>query len=255
MKKSDKKILTIIGIIVATIVLVIGGGLVFITATDTGQEIQHRAQIEFGEVEIPTDTRELTEVPKPKENKPDKPEDKHVGVDMQGRRVERTQDNGYEKKIKQVSNIGKEFSIPAVGLYTPLGTVVSHNGEIEPTSYTSTFVVKDYSKGWPNPSKGSIILAAHTLDEEQIGDTGFSPEGIGPGNMVFEPGTRDSRLNIGDEINIGKLKYEVTDQKRLGKGLVSYDKEIWNDKPGTMHLILCFPNSNDNFVITGKFKG
>lgn len=145
----------------------------------------------------------------------------------------------YTKAINQVSNIGKRFEIPSVGLDVSLGKLNSHDGLIEPTNFTSAFVVTDYSKGWKDGSKGSTMVAFHALDAG----------GIAPGNFVVGVDNDEVRTNVGDEIKVGDRKFKISNQKRMGKGLVAYDKQVWANKPHTLVIVTCLPNSTDNFII------
>lgn len=254
MNAKEKKIIVTIVSIIASVIVIIAACGVFLKFSERGQEISSNAQAVFAPVELPNNSKELTAVPEPSVGRADSSDDEHISVDMNGRDIvpaspsesddatteeNYTTDPNYTENINQVSNIGERFVIPSVGLDVPLGTMNSYDGLIEPTNFTSAFVVTDFSPGWPNSSDGSTVIAMHALDEG----------GIAPGNFVVGTNNHEERTKSGDTITFNGKNYSISSQKRIGKGLIAYDKEVWESKPNRLVLITCLPNSNDNFVI------
>ena len=147
--------------------------------------------------------------------------------------------------MKQVSNIGKRFKAPSVGLDVQLGAMNEVNGLVKPTNFTNAFTIRNRGIGenLKKAKNGTLYIAMHATD---VGS-------IAPGNFLVDNNTRSNRLKEGDTVEVGKLKYKITEYKREGKSLIAQDKELWNGKTKNRIVILtCFPNSMDNAVFIGE---
>mgnify|MGYP006971581616 CR=1 FL=1 len=151
------------------------------------------------------------------------------------------------EEMRQVSNTGVEFSIPSVGLYTPLGSLQEVRGIIRPTNFNNVFQITNRGVAYDKTREGTTYLAAHTLDADQTAG------GLAPGNFIIDANTKQPKIKNGDKINVGNETFSVTELKREGKGLISNDANIWDASvKDRLVLILCWPNSNDNYVIIAQ---
>lgn len=151
------------------------------------------------------------------------------------------------EEMRQVSNTGVEFSIPSVGLYTPLGSLQEVRGIIRPTNFNNVFQITNRGVAYDKTREGTTYLAAHTLDADQTAG------GLAPGNFIIDANTKQPKIKNGDKINVGNETFSVTELKREGKGLISNDANIWDASvKDRLILVLCWPNSNDNYVIIAQ---
>lgn len=151
------------------------------------------------------------------------------------------------EEMRQVSNTGIEFSIPSVGLYTPLGSLQEVRGIIRPTNFNNVFQITNRGVSYDKTREGTTYLAAHTLDADQTAG------GLAPGNFIIDANSRQPKIKVGDKINVGNETFSVTELKREGKGLISNDANIWDGSvKDRLVLILCWPSSNDNYVIIAQ---
>ena len=272
----QKKALTIIVPVVIVVIALIVGTVFFLTnKTEKGQEVLGNAERQFSAVEIPKDSSELTYVREAPVGRQDKSSDDFNGVDMLGNKIKRstpTEKPSSTKKerpkgtntqkprprpqqhrqpsaeeMKQVSNVGKRVKIPSLNANFTLGKLHEpESGIIEPTNFTSVFWVENRGVKYDNTSKGTTYLAMHALD---LNPDGKSLSGIAPGNWLYDPFTRDSKLQPGDIMEVGGVKFKFKEYKRAGKGLIARDKDIWNEKtPNRLVAITCIASSNDNGV-------
>lgn len=277
---KEKKALTIIVPIVLAIILVVIGAITVFMKSDKGQEVSNNAQSQFKAIEVPEDSSLLTAVSEAPVGRQDKNDDANQNVDLLGNPVKRTDppataptSNAHPKSkgakpkttqrqsgqrqhanrqpraedMKQISNIGKRVKIPSLNADFALGSLEeTASGVIEPTNFTSVFWVKNRGVKYDNASKGTVYLAAHALDQNSEGN-GLT--GLAPGNWLYDPITKQSKLQPGDIIEVGGVKYEFVESRRAGKGLIARDKDIWNEKkPNRLIWISCVSNSNDNWI-------
>lgn len=272
--QKDKNIFITMLIALVLIISVIIGVVIWTTTTDAGREATQTVGQQYRKVEVPDDSRKLTNVPVPPVNVVDKEDDPYVGVDMEGRRIdipeqitveqgpegqepEQVIDKPDARDMRQVSNIGLQFRAPSVGLNDlPLGAVdeVALTGGgtlIEPTNFTSMFTVRNRGVGEnlsrEGASQGTLYLVTHATD---LG-------AVAPGNFLVDNETRQNKLQVGDTFEVtgndGEiLTYRVTDYRRDGKDLIAADKDIWGNHPNRAVLITCFPNSSDNAVFLAE---
>lgn len=275
---KEKKALMIIVPIVLAIILVVIGAITVFMKSDKGQEVSNNAQSQFKAIEVPEDSSLLTAVSEAPVGRRDKNDDANQNVDLLGNPVKRTDVPGEQptpntnskdksakpkttqrqqpkrpsaEDMKQISNIGKRVKIPSLNANFALGSIEeTASGVIEPTNFTSVFWVRNRGVKYDNASKGSVYLAAHALDRNSEGN-GLT--GLAPGNWLYDPMTKQSKLNPGDILEVGGVKYEFVEFKRAGKGLIARDKDIWNEKkPNRLVFITCIANSNDNGVFIFK---
>lgn len=282
---KNKTVLTVVTGVVLVLVIVVSIVLFTGNETEKGRDVVAQATSSFKPVELPKDSRELTNVPPPPINKVDKPEDKHIGVDMRGQKVKPDQTPGErmqarttpspkpkdkkdksssssrsesphgtpqnplahprQHKVRQVSNVGRRFSIPSVGLDVPLGALNEVDGLIRPTNFTSAFQIRNLGVPYWKANTGTSYIVMHALDEG----------GIAPGNFLIDQKTREVRVQNGAEIKVGSKKFVVEKSLRIGKGLIGNSENIWQNKKGRLVIITCFPESNDNQVIIAKPVG
>lgn len=266
LKKRDKGI---IGGIVAFVSIAIIATL-FITLTPAGKNVREDVNQAFKPVELPANSRELTEVPEPPTSQKDSSDDDYVNVDMMGQKikeaevdvpVEVTPERGNRdesaprttvesrpapraEEMNQVSNIGVRFSIPSIGLDTTYGMVDEVNGVLRPTNFTSVFGVRNRGVAYNQTNNGTAYAVTHTLDEG----------GIAPGNFLFDASNNNQpRISKGEQIKIGNQTFTIDDFYRDGKGLISSNKELWDSSiKNRLVLIVCYPNSADNYVVVAK---
>lgn len=281
---KEKKALMIIVPIVLAIILVVIGAITVFMKSDKGQEVSDNAQSQFKAIEVPEDSSLLTAVSEAPVGRQDKNDDANQNVDLLGNPVKRTDppataptSNAHPKSkgakpkttqrqsgqrqhanrqpraedMKQISNIGKRVKIPSLNADFALGSLEeTASGVIEPTNFTSVFWIKNRGVKYDNPSKGTVYLAAHALNQNSEGN-GLT--GLAPGNWLYDPITKQSKLNPGDIIEVGGVKYEFVESRRAGKGLIARDKDIWNEKkPNRLIWISCVSNSNDNWISVFK---
>lgn len=259
-----------------------------ITDDEAREDVVNTAQ-DFKPISLPDDSKELTAVPEAPVGKLDSSDSAYLNVDMQGRKIQEddtdndqqeidsdtdnntkrnkttTKKNGHNRHnntntntnntsrnkkptaedMKQVSNIGKRFKAPSVGLDVQLGAMNEVNGLVKPTNFTNAFTIRNRGIGenLKKAKNGTLYIAMHATD---VGS-------IAPGNFLVDNNTRSNRLKEGDTVEVGKLKYKITEYKREGKSLIAQDKELWNGKTKNRIVILtCFPNSMDNAVFIGE---
>lgn len=252
------------------VLVAICGGVFAWSHTDSGRKSTEALQGQFTDVERPDKSDMLTEVPTPPVNKADGDDDPYLGVDMYGRKMDIPKSltvapkNGKPvvvpkpnaEDMRQVSNIGMIFNAPSVGINNlPIGavdevTLAGGTTLIEPTNFVNMFTVRNRGVGeninQSTVQRGTLYLAVHATD---LGT-------LAPGNFLVDRDTRSNRLQEGDIVEvIGKdkkpVRYKITAARRDGKDLVSNDQEVWDNKPGRVVIITCFPNSVDNFVFIG----
>lgn len=276
---KEKKALTIIIPVVLAVVLVVVGAVTFFANSEKGREVSSNAEKQFQTITVPEDSSQLTAVSEAPVGKPDKSDDKHIGVDLLGNPVKQanipgSQDTSSRKpqdknssqkpqrnapktterkpsaeEMKQVSNVGKRVKIPSLNADFALGTLQEPaSGVIEPTNFTSVFWITNRGVKYDNTKNGTAYLAAHALDQNAEG-SGLS--GLAPGNWLYDPMTKESKLQPGDVIEVGGVKFAFEEFHRAGKGLIARDKDIWDEKkPNRLIFLTCIGNSNDNGIFT-----
>lgn len=277
---KEKKALTIIIPVVLVIILVLIGSVTMFMKSDKGQEVSTNAESQFKAITVPEDSSQLTAVSDAPVGRADKSDDENQNVDLLGNPVKRTDVPGntqtptskpkdtksnkpknkpsqtapepsYQRPsaedMKQVSNIGKRVKIPSLNADFALGSLEEPaSGIIEPTNFTSVFWVKNRGVKYDNTAKGTAYLAAHALDQNSEGN-GLT--GLAPGNWLYDPMTKQSKLNPGDIIEVGGVKFKFVESHRSGKGLIARDKDIWDEKKTNRLIwISCVSNSNDNWI-------
>lgn len=249
-------------------------------ASDEGQETITNNARDFKPVTLPDSSLELTEVPEAPVGQLDSSDSDYLNVDMQGRPIDEGDDgqgietpspengnneagnnptprnnnapqqrtpqrNPNAEEMRQVSNIGKRFVVDSVGLDVQLGAVNEVDNLIRPTNFTGAFLVRNKGIGenLTKAKQGTAYVVMHATDAGSIA----------PGNFLVDNTTRNNRAKIGDIVEVGNLKYKITDYKREGKDLIANDKNLWNGKIGKRLIIItCFPNSADNAVFVGE---
>lgn len=289
--RNDSKNKKIIGASIAgALLLSVAGsfGVYHIITDDEARENVVNTAQDFKPVSLPDDSKELTAVPEAPVGRLDSSDSAYLNVDMQGKKIQEdnnedseqevdtntdkrnnktttkknknsnrnhtdTQNNSSHRQhknptaedMKQVSNIGKRFKAPSVGLDVQLGAMNEVNGLVKPTNFTNAFTIRNRGIGenLKKAKNGTLYVAMHATD---VGS-------IAPGNFLVDNNTRSNRLKEGDTVEVGKLKYKITEYKREGKNLIAQDKELWNGKTKNRIVILtCFPNSMDNAVFIGE---
>ena len=250
-----------------------------------GYMLSPAGKASYQAVEVPSLSKELTDVPEAPVGRLDAPDDEHIGVDMLGQTVatvdtDTSVDNNEEQPapgsespgantddstssriynnirertqaMNQVSNLGERFKIDSVGLDVPLGAITMVDDVVEPTNFTSVFQIRNLGVPYTNPAEGTTYLATHALDVQPEGNMfNYTPGGLAPGNFFFDSTTGESTLNEGDEIVVGDRTFAVTGSERIGKGMISKNKELWDSSiPNRLVILLCQPDSNDNHVV------
>lgn len=280
---KEKKTLAIIIAVVVVMILAIVGSVTMFMKSDKGQEVSNNAGAQFNAVTVPEDSSQLTAVKDAPVGRQDKDDDPNQNVDLLGNPVNHSDlpgrgdsspsphnDNKSKNKrdknthrrgntpaqtnkkpsakdMKQISNTGKRVKIPSLNADFALGSLVEpKNGTVEPTNFTSVFWIKNRGVKYDHPEQGSVFLASHALDTTP---DGRALSGLAPGNWLYDPVTRESKLNPGDIMEVGGVRYKFKEFKRAGKGLIARDKDIWNEKkPNRLVFLTCISNSNDNGV-------
>lgn len=282
---KEKKTLAIVLTVAVVAILVIVGSVTMFMKSDKGQEVSDNAGAQFNAVTVPEDSSQLTAVKDAPVGRQDKDDDPNQNVDLLGNPVNHSDLPGREdnntspknenkdkrdknthrrgntpaqtnkkpsaKDMKQISNTGKRVKIPSLNADFALGSLVEpKNGTVEPTNFTSVFWIKNRGVKYDRPEQGSVFLASHALDTTP---DGRALSGLAPGNWLYDPVTRESKLNPGDIMEVGGVRYKFKEFKRAGKGLIARDKDIWNEKkPNRLVFLTCISNSNDNGVFIFK---
>lgn len=279
---KEKKTLAIVIAVAVVAILAIVGSVTMFMKSDKGQEVSNNAGAQFNAVTVPEDSSQLTAVKDAPVGRQDKDDDPNQNVDLLGNPVNhsdlpgrgdsspsphndksknkrdknthrrgntpaQTNKKPSAREMKQISNTGKRVKIPSLNADFALGSLVEpKNGTVEPTNFTSVFWIKNRGVKYTQPEKGSVFLAAHALDTTP---DGRALSGLAPGNWLYDPVTRESKLNPGDILEVGGVRYKFKEFKRAGKGLIARDKDIWNEKkPNRLVFLTCISNSNDNGV-------
>lgn len=273
---SQKKTLIIVASVVVVIAAAIAGAITVFAHSNKGQEVTQNAQQEFKPIEVPQDSSQLTAVKDAPVGKKDKDDDPYIAVDLRGKKVKQSdipgdshssstttsnkkghgnkpQHNSPQERrsrtqeLHQVSNIGKRVKIPSLRANFALGSLREpKNGVIEPTNFTSVFWITNRGVKYNNTKNGTAYLAAHALDQNGEGN-GLS--GLAPGNWLYDTITKKSKLNPGDIMEVGGVKFKFVESHRAGKGLIARDKDLWNEKKKNRLVFLtCISSSNDNHV-------
>lgn len=212
-----------------------------------GRKIQENNNDEGNEQEVdtvPDDNKDKTTTDK-KKNKTTTHKSKNNSNRDTNRNTTSRKGNPTAEDMKQVSNIGKRFKAPSVGLDVQLGAMSEVDGLVRPTNFTNAFTIRNRGIGenLKKAKNGTLYIAMHATD---VGS-------IAPGNFLVDNTNRTNRLKEGDTVEVGKLKYKITEYKREGKNLIAQDKELWDGKVKNRIVILtCFPNSADNAVFIGE---
>lgn len=252
---SQKKIAKIAAVILGIILTAIMAVTAVVLTTDTGRNVVDTVAEPFRPVTLPESSLELTRVSEAPVNKPDETTDEHINVDMEGREIVQPTlepDNPdvphhfpSAEEMNQVSNIGVRFQVPSVGLDVPYGMIDEVDGVIRPTNFTSAFGVRNRGVPYNETDRGTAYVALHALDDDGNGNL----SGLAPGNWLIDGVSRQPRLANGEIIKIGNDEFRVESNERLGKGLISRNKEIWDDSiTDRIVLITCFPSSADNQI-------
>lgn len=276
---KEKKTLAIVIAVAVVAILAIVGTVAMFMKSDKGQEVSHNAGTQFNAVTIPEDSSQLTAVKDAPVGRLDKDDDPNQNVDLLGNPVKHSDLPGGDsspsphrdknkrdknthrrgntpaqtnkkpsaREMKQISNTGKRVKIPSLNADFALGSLVEpKHGTVEPTNFTSVFWIKNRGVKYDKPEEGSVFLASHALDTTP---DGRALSGLAPGNWLYDPVTRESKLNPGDIMEVGGVRYKFKEFKRAGKGLIARDKDIWNEKkPNRLVFLTCISNSNDNGV-------
>lgn len=280
---KEKKTLAIVVAVAVVAILVIVGSVTMFMKSDKGQEVSDNAGAQFNAVTVPEDSSQLTAVKDAPVGRLDKDDDPNQNVDLLGNPVNhsdlpgrgdssssphndnkdknkrdknthrrgntpaQTNKKPSAKEMKQISNTGKRVKIPSLNADFALGSLVEpKHGTVEPTNFTSVFWIKNRGVKYDHPEQGSVFLASHALDTTP---DGRALSGLAPGNWLYDPVTRESKLNPGDIMEVGGVRYKFKEFKRAGKGLIARDKDIWNEKkPNRLVFLTCISNSNDNGV-------
>lgn len=281
---KEKKTLAIVVAVAVVAILAIVGSVTMFMKSDKGQEVSNNAGAQFNAVTVPEDSSQLTAVKDAPVGRQDKDDDPNQNVDLLGNPVNHSDLPGREeddntspkhesknknkrdknthrrgntptqtnkkpsaKEMKQISNTGKRVKIPSLNADFALGSLVEpKNGVIEPTNFTSVFWVKNRGVKYDKTSQGTSYLASHALDTTP---DGRALSGLAPGNWLYDPVTKKSKLNPGDIMEVGGIKFKFEKSHRAGKGLIARDKDIWNEKkPNRLVFITCMQSSNDNFI-------
>lgn len=280
---KEKKTLAIVIAVAVVVILVIVGSVTMFMKSDKGQEVSNNAGAQFNAVTVPEDSSQLTAVKDAPVGRQDKDDDPNQNVDLLGNPVNhsdlpgrgdssssphndnkdknkrdknthrkgntpaQTNKKPSAKEMKQISNTGKRVKIPSLNADFALGSLVEpKHGTVEPTNFTSVFWIKNRGVKYDHPEQGSVFLASHALDTTP---DGRALSGLAPGNWLYDPVTRESKLNPGDIMEVGGVRYKFKEFKRAGKGLIARDKDIWNEKkPNRLVFLTCISNSNDNGV-------
>ena len=262
---KEKKALIIVVAVVIVVALATAGAVTAFMKSDKGKEVSHNADSQFSAVELPEDSSQLTAVQDAPVGRQDKDDDKNQNVDLLGNPVNHSDMHNHRDKrgrhnhsnhdkgpsaqeMKQVSNTGKRVKIPSLHADFALGSleVPKNNKKLDPTNFTSVFWVKNRGVKYDKTSHGTSYLIAHSLD---ISPDGRALSGLAPGNWLYDPMTRKSKLNPGDIIEVGGVKFKFEKSRRVGKDLVSQDKNLWNEKkPNRLVFITCMHSSNDNYI-------
>lgn len=277
---KEKKTLAIVIAVAVVAILAIVGSVTMFMKSDKGQEVSHNASDQFNAVTIPEDSSQLTAVKDAPVGRQDKDDDPNQNVDLLGNPVKHSDLPGGDsspsphrdknkrdknthrrgntpaqtnkkpsaREMKQISNTGKRVKIPSLNADFALGSLVDpKNGKaVEPTNFTSVFWIKNRGVKYDKTSQGTSYLAAHSLDTTP---DGRALSGLAPGNWLYDPVTRESKLNPGDIMEVGGVKFKFEKSHRAGKGLIARDKDIWNEKkPNRLVFITCMQSSNDNYI-------
>lgn len=277
---KEKKTLAIVIAVAVVAILAIVGTVTMFMKSDKGQEVSHNAGTQFNAVTIPEDSSQLTAVKDAPVGRLDKDDDPNQNVDLLGNPVKHSDLPGGDsspsphrdknkrdknthrrgntpaqtnkkpsaREMKQISNTGKRVKIPSLNADFALGSLeIPKSNKVEPTNFTSVFWIKNRGVKYNQSEKGSVYLAAHALDTTA---DGRALSGLAPGNWLYDPVTKESRLNPGDIMEVGGEKYKFKEFKRIGKGLVSRDKDLWNGKKtGRLVFLTCIGRSNDNGLL------
>lgn len=233
-RDRDKKIIAVI----ATVIIVLSLVFAAVAATLNKGDTTAQGVFDYQSVEpLPTNSRELTEVPEPPVSATDDEDDKHIGVDMRGKEIDEAPDTS--KDARQVSNLGTRFKVPSVGLDVPLGAMNETGGVINPSGYTSAYSLRNRGVPYYKTNEGTSYIVMHALDGN----------GVAPGNFLIDSSTKKVKVHKGDVIQVGSKDFLVSDTIRAGKDLIAKDANIWSNKKWRLVIITCFPDSNDNQVI------
>lgn len=268
---KDKKILGIFGAILA--VIAIAAGVLFVVGGKTEspeelQALQSKGTLQAINVEEPSEPFHK-----------DKNDDPHINVDMRGNKIKEAKievpvkkktknkegkevttyvneqrDAPTAEEMDQVTNFGGlRFKVPALGVDVPFGMVNEVDGILRPTNFTAAFGVRNRGVNFDKTENGTSYVVTHTVDYAD------GVAGLAPGNYFFNGlyTVDDPKVKNGDEIiienNEQSTKFIVTDHYREGKAVVMGDDDLWDaEKKDRLVLIICAPNSFDNYVVVAK---
>lgn len=219
-------------IIIAVFLALAAAFMSYVFITDNGYTLPESSS------EIATDVHSV-------EGEKDKSSDDHIGVDLNGNKIDNV-DVSRTEKIGQVSNIGVVVRIPAIKSEFLLGEVDVVDGELEPTNYTSIFQVRNIGVPYTENNKGTTYLVAHAMDLIPGTDR---LSGISPGNFFFNPSTGTPSLKPGDIMVIGEKRFVYERSDTIPKDEINQQKDLWDSSiPNRVVFITCLSNKEDNIV-------
>lgn len=137
--------------------------------------------------------------------------------------------------------------IENLGLNSPISTMNSIDGVINPPDATSAYLLRDYGTTLNKPLKGAIYAVAHSLKS-----------GIGPGNYLFDWQNDKILVKEKDLIEISNLQYEVSRIDLTDKTKIGEHETIWDNEPGKLVFITCLQRAQGrslkNLIVEADLK-
>jgi hypothetical protein len=168
-------------------------------------------------------------------------------VDMRGNRVVADDIPTSAPSASATPDIGSKFVVESVGLDVPLGAINIADGEVNPPGFTSAYWIRDQGVSIDHAADGTVFVVMHSL----------RGGGIGPGNYLIDVENRTAQVELGANIDVDGVTYEVTGSYALDKAELAYSSTVWANTPGRLVVITCLQRpdggpSIDNLVIEAR---
>ncbi|KYH43415.1 class F sortase [Branchiibius sp. NY16-3462-2] len=168
------------------------------------------------------------------------PEPTHSGLtDMNGAIV--VPDDPPDVQGAQVRSTGKRFVAPDQGLDVPLDSMDVTGGVINPPSFATAFLIRQY--GQPDdPASGLSVVTMHAVYG-----------GRSPGNYLFSMAPDDSHavIRAGDPVLVAGVGYTVTSTMVIDKVAATDSQRMWGrwkERGNELMIITCLQRAGQGSV-------
>ncbi|KFI82291.1 class F sortase [Bifidobacterium psychraerophilum] len=152
------------------------------------------------------------------------------------------------KSMKVTEDNGTRLVVPSVGLNVGIGALSEVAGQITPPGFTNAYIVRNRGAGeLSKANQQTLFVVTHSVNW-----------GKAPGNYLIDVSDGKPAVHIGAQIEIGALKYKVTETETVLKEDLGSTSSVWENTPGRLVLITCLQReqgrSLKNVVIMAQME-